>query len=131
MAWTDEDLTKWRGDEYPPPIEAIAQRIDTEPQWRTVSVEQGWWPILIRLDEKLRVLDPNYRLRKIKADMARLDVTLQRPVCADVAEQMYAAVREAEDASWVTCEKCGQPGTVRTQPSGWMAVLCDDDGLEP
>lgn len=119
---TDDELIAWRGDELPPPLEAIRLRIAQEPPWQKITVLQGWWPILRRLDERLRELDPDYRLAEIKQKFAQLNVYPARPA----AREVLAAIEEAQDESRTTCEVCAQPGARRTTTSGWWSVLCEN-----
>lgn len=122
----DSVLITWAGDIYPEPIAVIAGRIDQLQQWQTVKVGQGWWPLLVRLDEDLATLAPEYRITQIKQDMAQLHFGLKGPLREDVAEQMRALVTEAESASRRTCEECGEAGRQRKDTNGWVSVLCDD-----
>lgn len=43
---------------------------------------------------------------------------------ADVADQVYKIIDEAETESCRTCEWCGNPGKARG--GGWIKTLCDD-----
>jgi hypothetical protein len=38
-------------------------------------------------------------------------------------EKMFQTIRQAEEASLVTCEDCGKPG--RERGTGWIRTLCD------
>lgn len=121
MTTTDRDLLTWNGDVLPPAVERIRQRIDQLPRWQTIGVMRGWWPILVRLDERLRLVDPGYRLTQVKQKFGSLDVHLKRPVTSVEARE---ALQDAETASQVTCEVCGRPGTNRRSRTGWIGILC-------
>lgn len=40
-------------------------------------------------------------------------------------------VAAAEQLSARTCERCGEPGSMRTTAEGWMKTLCDRHASEP
>ena len=40
------------------------------------------------------------------------------------SDQIHTRIREAEDESYLTCEKCGEPGEHRTD-RGWWTTLCE------
>lgn len=120
---TDEQLIAWSGEGFPPAIEAMRQRIAQLPQWQTIGVLPGWWPILVRLDERLRDADPDYRLSQVKQKLGSLDVHMKGGVQSQI---ISGALRDAEAESRVTCEVCGRPGITRTSRRGWVAVFCDD-----
>lgn len=123
MTTTDEDLISWNGDGLPPAIEQIRQRIDQLPRWQTIGVMQGWWPILVHLDEQLREVDPSYQLTQVKQKLGTLEVHLKGPVTSDA---VHAALETSVAESRVTCEVCGRPGSLRHSRRGWVAVYCDE-----
>jgi hypothetical protein len=123
MTTHDEGLIAWDGDGLPPAAENIRQRIGQLPQWQTIGVMRGWWPILVRLDERLRSVEPSYRLTQVKQKFGSLEVHLEGPVTSD---EVRAALAAAEAKSKVTCEACGRPGIDRRSRTGWIGVFCDD-----
>ncbi len=92
-------------------------------------VRSRWYPILARLDERLREIDPDYQVHQIKEKFGTL-----RFYWAghnhDIGEK---AVAHAEAESARTCERCNSPGRLRRK-HGWLRTLCDDcansDGYE-
>lgn len=123
MTTPDEELITWTGDGLPPAVEEIRQRIDQLPRWQTIGVLRGWWPILVRLDERLRSAEPSYRLTQVKQKFGSLDVHMKGPVTSD---EVRAALAAAQAESRVTCEACGRPGTARRSRTGWIGVFCVD-----
>lgn len=86
---------------------------------RWIGHGPGWYPILARLDEKLRSLDPDYEIHQIKEKYGTLRVYWTGKNY-DIGEQ---AVEEAEAESARTCELCGEPGRIVERHS-WLRTLC-------
>lgn len=105
--------------------ERWGKRVDTGP---------GWYPILAELDQQLSAIDPDYVVHQVKEKFGGL-----RYYCHtdrdELKDQMYQLVRAAEQRAWVTCEECGQPGTVHQNNNGWTRTLCpacaSGGGFEP
>lgn len=89
--------------------------------------DDGWFEILRDLGAQLEVLiahepearRPLYRVAQVKEKLGTLRVYLDHGSTLGMA----AAITAAEERSAVTCEKCGQPGSLRTV--GWVRTLCD------
>lgn len=106
--------------EHEAALRALLERIpDGWGRW--IRCGAGWYPILARLEERLRTIDPDYRVHQIKEKFGTLRFYWTR--------QNYDAGREAvadaETESARTCEVCGNPGCLRTR-RGWLRTLCDD-----
>ncbi|MBU1227202.1 MAG: hypothetical protein KJ698_08340 [Actinobacteria bacterium] len=88
---------------------------------RWIRCGAGWYRILARLEERLRTIDPDYRVHQIKEKFGTLRFYW--------TGRNYAvgktAVADAETESARTCEVCGSPGCLRTR-RGWLRTLCDD-----
>lgn len=86
----------------------------------------GWFPIIRDLSLKLEAIiaampeeeRTQYRAMQVKEKFGTL-----RFYMTTETDEMQALIDEAEEASAVTCECCGQPGKLRTQ--GWLFTLCD------
>lgn len=115
----DDTLITWADDTYPKAIQRIVDRIWV-PYRPEIVVEQGWWPLLVRLDTQLAAIDPTYRLRFIRPYKARLQIeTIDSPRDEDFGRVIRATVSESAR----TCETCGRPGRRRR----FDEVLCDED----
>jgi hypothetical protein len=97
-----------------PALETILRRIpDGWGRW--ISHDAGWYPIAVAVDQRLSTIDPEYVVHQIKEKYGTL-----RYYCAPSAEEPSAAVLdafraitgEAERASAITCERCGEPGVL-------------------
>lgn len=105
--------------EYGEALRALLERIpDGWGRW--IGCGPGWYPILARLEERLRQLDPDYRVHQIKEKFGGL-----RFYWAGDYDAGDAAVDEAEAEAARTCELCGNPGHLRTR-GGWLRTVCDD-----
>lgn len=86
----------------------------------------GWNGIIRDLSLKLEAIiaampdgeRAKYRAMQVKEKFG----TLRFYLTAETSE-MDRLIDEAEKASAVTCECCGQPGKLRTK--GWLFTLCD------
>lgn len=84
-----------------------------------IGTGKGWDSIIIKLDEELAKIDPNYEVHQVKEKFGGL-----RYYCSlDAHPEASQRIREAEKEASVTCEDCGALGTLRT--GGWMRTLCD------
>ena len=101
-------------------LRALLERIpDGWGRW--IQCGAGWYPILVRLEERLGGIDPDYRVLQIKEKFG----TLRFYLAGRHDELGKAAVTEAEAESARTCELCGGPGYLRTRNS-WLRTVCDD-----
>jgi hypothetical protein len=89
----------------------------------------GWQPLLARLLDRLEAASvalpvdarDDFHVLHIKQKFGRLTVHLSKEGTAE----MLAAVREAEEASVVTCEVCSAPGRL-AERNAWWSVRCAD-----
>lgn len=113
-------------------IETILRRIpDGWGRW--LSVDAGWYPLVIATDHCLAEIDPHYVVHQIKEKFGTL-----RYYCAAgsddpnpaLVDALDAIVEDAERASAITCERCGEPGILR-RTRYWAKTLCTPcgDGL--
>ena len=106
-------------------IETILRRIpDSWGRW--ISVDAGWYPLVIETDHRLAELDARYVVQQIKEKFGTL-----RYYCApsnddpdsELLDAFDAITDDAERASAVTCERCGEPG-VPQRTRYWAKTLC-------
>ncbi|SCX31502.1 hypothetical protein SAMN02799620_05365 [Mycolicibacterium fluoranthenivorans] len=112
--------------EHAAAIEAILRRIpDGWGRW--LSVDAGWYPLVIATDALLAGLDPGYVVHQVKEKFGTLRY-YSWPSSEDVAREtlgaMDAVIAGAERASAVTCERCGATGFLHQAVRGWMKTLC-------
>jgi len=95
-------------------LESILRRIpDGWGRW--ISHDAGWYPIVVGVDERLSAIDPEYVVHQIKEKFGTL-----RYYCVPsgdapspaVFDAFRAITGEAERASAITCERCGEPGVL-------------------
>ena len=88
----------------------------------------GWHALIERLCERLA---EGMRPEELRAPVllsvmerrGRLHIRARAPLYA--ARRVSALLREAEEASEVTCSQCGAPGS-RAPRGGWVATLCEE-----
>ena len=92
----------------------------------------GWFDIIWDLSSKIEPLIRAYidnnnnalckssypRASQVKEKFGGL-----RFYMANSTDEMRSLIRHTEGLSYITCESCGQPGTIRK--TGWMSTLCD------
>jgi hypothetical protein len=83
------------------------------------AVDNGWLGIVQRLIVDLIELGWNKQICQVKEKFGGL-----RFYTNECSDDMWNRIRLAEDASYLTCEKCGELGELRG--GGWMATLCDE-----
>lgn len=86
----------------------------------------GWFPIVRDLSLKLEAIIaamPDEERAKYRAAQVKEKFGTLRFYMTAETDEMDKLIEEAEKASAVTCEYCGQPGKLRTK--GWLFTLCD------
>jgi hypothetical protein len=106
-------------------IETILRRIpDGWGRW--ISVDAGWYPLVIATDKRLAELDADYVVHQIKEKFGTLRYYYwpsSEDASPELLDAMDAIAEDAERTSAITCERCGQPGVLqRTQY--WAKALC-------
>jgi len=106
--------------EYERALRSLLARIpDGWGRW--IECGPGRYPILARLEERLRQIDPDYQVHQIKEKFG----TLRFYWASHNLSAGEVAVAEAEAESERTCERCGNPGRLRKR-NGWFRTVCDD-----
>lgn len=93
-----------------------------------ISPPVGWVPLVLRLNDDLESILPDYTIAQVKEKFAGLryyidsyGVGRDDPRVA-LAREMIA---DAEQASFRICQVCGAPGT-DSGNRAWRATLCDE-----
>lgn len=118
--------------EHAAAIETVLRRIPNG--WgRWLSVDAGWYPLVIATDRRLADIDPDYVVEQIKEKFGTL-----RYYCAASSDNpsperldaLDAIVEDAQRVSAITCERCGESGLLR-RTRYWAKTLCAPcgDGL--
>lgn len=107
-------------------IEAILRRIpDGWGRW--LSVDAGWYPLVIATDKQLSRLDAQYRVLQIKEKFGTLRYYCQASgddPDPELLDAMDAITDDAECASALICERCGAPGTLHRSHRSRVKTLC-------
>ncbi|WP_102146082.1 hypothetical protein [Mycobacterium hubeiense] len=121
---------------FAPALETILRRIpDGWGRW--IGHDAGWYPIVVAIDQRLSAIDPEYVVHQIKEKFGTL-----RYYCAPSAEEpgpsvldaFRAIIGDAERASAITCERCGEPGVlheIRYLVKTLCAACADSLGYMP
>jgi ssDNA-binding Zn-finger/Zn-ribbon topoisomerase 1 len=97
------------------------------PTW-SKEYSDGWDNLVNPLVEKLFEIDPTLHIAQIKEKFGGLRAYISPGFDAEesVQEQFETLIREAEEASYTTCEKCGGEGKL-ISIRGWSRTLCEKD----
>ncbi|MCB9441174.1 MAG: hypothetical protein H6523_13110 [Mycolicibacterium sp.] len=96
---------------------------------RWIGCRAGWYRIITELDAALAELDPDYGVRQCKQKFGGLRFYFDTELDDDVRTQMRALVAAAEELSAITCEFCGQPGTLHINRYGGVVTACSACGV--
>lgn len=88
-----------------------------------VTIEVGWVPIICDLADAILKTGKPIVVGQVKEKFGGL-----RFYYFPYSEETEALVKIAEQRCWVTCELCGEPGSLR--PKGWHKVLCEPHKVE-
>jgi hypothetical protein len=99
---------------FAPALETILRRIpDGWGRW--IGHDAGWYPIVVAVDQRLSAIDPEYVVHQIKEKFGTLRYygapSGDNPNPA-VSDAFGAIIDEAERASAITCERCGERGVL-------------------
>ncbi|MBU2694986.1 hypothetical protein CCO04_07825 [Pimelobacter sp. 30-1] len=87
-----------------------------------VGCGDGWAPLVVELDERLALVDPDYGLFRVSRDGGHLVYDAQ-PSSRRHREVFRALIGAAVFRAAQTCEVCGDAG-VRREVGGLAEVLC-------
>lgn len=86
----------------------------------------GWEPIIRKCAEKIEAEIaklPEDMRQQVKAEQVKEKFGGLRFYMTSESDAISAAIKEAESASYRTCELCGAPG--KRRGGGWIQTLCD------
>jgi hypothetical protein len=110
---------------YAAALETILRRIpDGWGRW--ISIDAGWYPLVIATDHRLTKLDPDYVVQQIKGKFGTLRyhcVPGNDDPTPELLDAFDAVTEDAERASAITCERCGQSGMLQ-RTRYWAKTLC-------
>lgn len=102
---------------FPRPVRDRSQRQDTF-GFYGFECGPGWYSILDALGAVMEL--HGVRATQVKEKFGGLRVYTEA-----APDEVYEAIRQAEEQAWRTCEDCGQAGTTR-EVIGWLRTLCPD-----
>lgn len=90
-----------------------------------VSHPDGWNDIVQKLHEDIVEIDQDYKVVQTKEKFGglRFYIHISEDVSDADGKRIWSLIREAEEASYQTCENCGNPGIKRNMH--WTRTLCD------
>jgi hypothetical protein len=91
-----------------------------------ISPPVGWVPLVLKLNEDLVAILPDYTIAQVKEKFAGLRYYIDSFGVAKDDPRIALArelIAEAESDSQSICQVCGEPG--RFRDVSWNATLCD------
>jgi hypothetical protein len=88
-----------------------------------VDIPLGWTELVHRLHDTIIECDAEYTVLQVKEKFGGLRFYVGKSAAYFCIQ---AAITEAEDKSYVTCETCGKPGKMTTPSNGWYRTLCEE-----
>lgn len=90
-----------------------------------ISVDEGWYQIVVDCDKELTAIDPNYAILQIKEKFGNLRFYFESSNSDDVVKTnlMHQVVRKYEIIASQTCEATGKPGVLMKSPTGYLRTL--------
>lgn len=92
--------------------------------WYGCIVDDGWKDIVLKCDEQLAFMDPNYKINQVKEKFGGLRFYFETEKTGIEQEIMWAIASYAERQSYSTCELCGKYGQLRDERR-YIRTLCD------
>lgn len=89
---------------------------------KVIKCHDGWIPLILRLDQKITEVSPDYVITTIKEKYGLLNFYVSN-VTDEAYVQVYDFIAEAEDESAYICEVCGKEGSEGILDS-WWSVRC-------
>ena len=87
-----------------------------------LSVDDGWYKLIDQLCTQIQEIVDEKNLPQVKAVQVKEKFGGLRFYTNHTNEEIRLLIREAENASYRTCEVCGKNGTPSNK--GWIRTLC-------
>ena len=118
-----EEFLPTDADDYRDELLDILSRMDYG-YWPTIGVEKGWYSLICKLNEELRGLDPNYKIKHLSSSQGSLEFYFAASNIPDErAQKMMNLVIVARGRSQCLCEVCGSADNCQQDGEGGR-VLC-------
>ncbi|SDC03990.1 hypothetical protein [Microbacterium enclense] len=117
----DAALVGWVGDSYPAALAPLISRL-MHSGISTLDVNQGWWPLVMKLDAEIAFIAPAYRVSRLGEDLGVLDFAVHP---GDIEEDIEEMISAAQSESTRTCEICADRAWPYRQED-WLITLCVD-----
>ena len=100
---------------------------DKKPE-RYISIDKGWYRLVLDCHNEIVRIDPEYRIHQIKEKFGALRYYCELSESywetpADERVTIDAVIARYEAISRVTCEATGKSGVLMKSPSGWFKTL--------
>lgn len=83
-----------------------------------IECGRGWFPIIETAVKKIEALNQNITITQIKEKFGGLRIYTD-----SYTEECEKIINEAEQAASITCEECGEEGSLHSR-GGWLRTVC-------
>lgn len=92
---------------------------------RYISVDEGWYQLVVDCDKELTAIDPDYQILQIKEKFGglRYYMTPSSNITEEQKDKMYEVISRYEAKAAQTCEATGKPGVLMRSIGGWYRTL--------
>lgn len=127
------EYEKARQDAYAPLVERLSPKWTEKIFIFSISCGLGWKKIVFKLVEDLDKIwegvngkkgCENWILLQAKEKMGGLRFYTEHPDHVTKSKETFAAIKQAADEAWKTCERCGDAGRT-TSEGGRIATVCE------
>lgn len=105
-------------------VEALKTKIP-QSYGKYISVDEGWYQIIVDCDKELTAIDPNYQILQIKEKFGGLRYYISpcNDATVEQREKMHQIVQKYEKIASITCEATGLNGVLMKSVGGWLKTL--------
>lgn len=105
-------------------VEALKEKISSSFS-KHISIDEGWYQIVVDCDKELTTIDPNYQIQQIKEKFGglRYYMTPSNDTTEEQKDKMYKVISRHEAIAAQTCEATGKPGVLMKSIGGWRKTL--------
>lgn len=105
-------------------VENIKNKISSA-YGRYISVDEGWYQIVVDCDKELTAIDPKYQILQIKEKFGglRYYIAPSNDLTSEQRDMMYNVISKYEAVAARTCEATGKPGVLMRSVGGWYRTL--------
>jgi hypothetical protein len=105
-------------------VEALRKKINPS-YGQYVTVDEGWYQIIVDCDNELTAIDPDYSILQIKEKFGglRYYMSPSNDTTVEQRDKMHKVIWKYEAVAAQTCEATGKPGVLMKSVGGWLKTV--------